>query len=113
MRQQPIKRLEEMRPSPAEAEVLVEQLIKHLEAIKPGPGEAKALVKRMKNGTSSESDRQRLMEILQAEEAALEFLASWNSPSLPSQGHRRAKRKQQTVKRLRRRHRHERRGSEA
>lgn len=105
MSQQLIQSLEEVRPSPEEAKVLVDQLIKRLEAVKPGPGEAKALVNRMKNGISSESDRQRLLEILEAEEAALEFLASWNPPRLPSQGHRRAKRNKQRVKRLRHRHR--------
>jgi hypothetical protein len=105
MRQQLTKRLEEIRSSPAEAKVLVEQLIKRLEAVKPGPGEAQALVERMKHGTCSESDRQRLMAILEAEEAALEFLASWNPASLPSQGQRQAKRNQQTVKRWQRRHR--------
>lgn len=105
MRQPLIKRLEEINPSPAEAAVVVDHLIKHLEAIKPGPEEGKALVDRMKDGTSSESDRQRLLEILEAEEAALEFLASWTPPRLPSHGHGRAKRNRQRVKRSGRRHR--------
>jgi hypothetical protein len=77
MSQQLIKYLEAVRPSPEEAKGLVDQLIKRLEAVKPGLGEAKALVNRMKNDPSSKSDRQRLLAILEAEEAALEFLASW------------------------------------
>lgn len=81
---------------------MIQQLIKRLEEVRPGPGEANALVDRVKKGTLSESDRQRLLEILEAEEAALEFLASWNPPNLPSQGHRRAKRKKQMVKQSRR-----------
>jgi hypothetical protein len=105
MRQQLIKRLEEVRPNLEGAKVQVDQLIKRLEGVRPAPGEAKDLVERMKHGSSSETDRQRLLEILEAEEAALEFLAWWNPPSLPSQGHRRAKRDKQRVKRLGRRHR--------
>jgi hypothetical protein len=77
--------------------VRIQQLIKRLEEVRAGPGEAHALVDRMKHGTFSESDWQRLMEILEAEEVALEFLASWNPPTLPSQGQRRAKRKKQMV----------------
>jgi hypothetical protein len=50
MRQPLIKRLEAIRPSLEEAEVVVEQFIKYLEAVKPGPGEAQALVARMKHG---------------------------------------------------------------
>ena len=84
---------------------MIQQLIQRLEEVRPGPGEAKALVERMQNGTLRESDRQRLMEILEAEEAALEFLASWNPPSLASQGYRSTPRKKQMVKRWRRRHR--------
>jgi hypothetical protein len=105
MRQQLINRLEAISPSPQEAKALVDQLIKRLEAVKPVPGEAKALVNRMKNGLSSESDRHRLLEILEAEEAALEFLASWPPPGLPSQGYRRVKPNKQRGKRSRRRHR--------
>jgi hypothetical protein len=105
MRQPLIKDLESVRPRPEEAKVVLDQLIKRLEAVKPGPGEAKALVDRMKNGLSSESDRQRLLELLKAEEAALEFLASWNPPRLPRQGERRGKRNKQKVKRGGRRHR--------
>ena len=92
---------------------MIQQLIKRLEEVRPGPGEAKALVDGMKNGTLSESDLQRLMEILEAEAAALEFLASWNPPHLPSQGHRRAQRKEQRVKQSRRRNRRERSREEA
>src|SRR5262245_15849109 len=92
MSQQLIKYLEAVRPSPEEAKVLVDQLIKRLEAVKPSPGEAKALVNRMKNAPSSESDRQRLLEILEAEEAALEFLSSWTPPSRPGHGQGRTKR---------------------
>ena len=40
-----------------------------------------------------------------AEEAALEFLASWNPPSLARQGYRRTKRKKQMGKRWRQHHR--------
>jgi hypothetical protein len=105
MRQPLIKRLEAMRPSLEEAEVVVDQLIKHLEAVKPGPREAQVLVDRMKNGPPSASDRQRLLEILEAEEAALKFLASWPPPRLPGQEPRRAKRNKQRVKRPGRRHR--------
>jgi hypothetical protein len=105
MRQSFITRLEALSPSLEESEVLVDQLIKQLEAVKPGPGEAKALVNRMKHGTSSESDRQRLLEILEAEEAALTFLASWHPPSLPSHGQHRKKRTKQRVKRSWRHHR--------
>lgn len=82
---------------------MIQPLIKRLEEVKPAPGEAKALVERMKHGTLSESDRQRLMEILEAEEAALEFLASWEPPILPGQRHPRARRKKQMSKRSRRR----------
>jgi hypothetical protein len=105
MRQPFIKRLEAVSPSLEETKVLVDQLIKRLEALKPGPGEAKALVNRMKHGTSSESDRQRLLEILEAEEAALAFLSSWSPPSLPGHGHGRAKRNKHRVKRSGRRRR--------
>jgi len=105
MSQQLIKYLEEGRPSPEEAKVLVDQLIKRLEAVKPGPGEAKALVNRMKNDPSRESDRQRLLEILEVEEAALEFLSAWTPPSLPGHGHGRAKRNKPRGKRSGRRRR--------
>lgn len=105
MRPSLIKRLEALSPSLEESKVIVDQLVKHLEAVKPGPGESKALVHRMKNGTSSEPDRQRLLEILEAEEAALTFLASWHPPRLPSHGQHRKKRHKQRVKRSRRHHR--------
>jgi hypothetical protein len=39
-------------------------------------------VERMKQGTASAEDRQRLLALLEAEQAALEFLASW-APSPP------------------------------
>ena len=93
--------------------VMIQQLIQRLEAVRPGPGEAKALVERMQNGTLSESDRQRLRAILEAEAAALACLAAWNPPSLARQGYRRTQRKKQLVKRWRRRHRREMRGSTA
>lgn len=102
MRQPFIKRLEALRPSLEASEVVVDQLIKRLEAVKPGLGEANALVNRMKHGTFRESDRQRLVEILDAEEAARTFLASWHPPSLPSHGQQRKKRTKQRVKRSRR-----------
>ncbi len=54
-----------------------QQLIKRLEEVRPGPGEAKALVDRMKHGICSESDRQHLLEILEAEEAALQCAREW------------------------------------
>jgi hypothetical protein len=82
---------------------MIQQLIKRLEEVRPSPGEAKVLVERMQKGTSSESDRQRLMEILEAEEDALECLASWNPPTPPSQRPRRAQRKKQMGKLSRRR----------
>ena len=105
MRQPLIKRLEEVRPNLEEAKVLVDQLIKRLEEVRPAPGEAKDLVERMKHGSSSETDRQRLLEILEAEEGLLSFWRGGIPRSLPSQGHRRAKRDKQRVKRLGRRHR--------
>lgn len=105
MRQPLIKRLEAMHPSLEEAEEVVEQLIKHLEAVKPGPGEAQALVERMKHGPPSASDRHRLLEILEAEEAALQFLTSWTPPHLPRQEQPRVKRTTPRGKRAGRRHR--------
>lgn len=105
MRQPLSKRLEAMRPSLEEAEEEVEQLITRLEAVKLGPGEAQALRERMKHGPPSASDRQRLVAILEAEEAALQFLTSWTPPRLPRQGQRRAKRHKQRGKRAGRRHR--------
>jgi hypothetical protein len=105
MRPPLIKRLEALSPSLEASKVAVDQLIKHLEAINPGPGESHALVERMKNGTSSASDRQRLLEILEAEEAALECLASWHPPRLPSHGQHRKQRNKSRVKRSRRHHR--------
>jgi hypothetical protein len=79
-----------------------QRLIKRLEEIKPSPGEAKALVDRMKNGTFSELDRQRVMEMLEAEQEVLECLAAWHPPAPPSPRHRTAKRKRQMVKGSRR-----------
>lgn len=105
MRPPLIKRLEELIPGLEESESVVDDLIKHVDAVKPGPGESKALVERVKNGTFSASDRQRLLEILDAEEAALKFLLSWHPSSLPSPGPPRKKRHKQRVKRSRRRHR--------
>jgi hypothetical protein len=104
MRQSLIKRLEALSPSLEESKGVVDQLVKHLEAVKPGPGEAEALVERVKDGTFSASDRQRLLEILEAEEAVLQFLASWHPPSLPSHGYHRKKRNKPRVKRVRRHH---------
>ena len=105
MRQPLIKRLEALRPGLEESEVMVDDLIKHLEAVKPGPGESNALVERLKNGSFSASDRQRLLEILEAEEVALKFLASWHPPNLPSHGQHRKKRTKPRGKRSRRHHR--------
>lgn len=105
MRAALIKRLAVLRPGLEESETVMDDLIKHLDAVKPGPGESKALVERVKNGTFSGSDRQRLLEILDAEEAALKFLLSCHRPSLPSPGSPRKKRHKQRVKRSRRRHR--------
>jgi hypothetical protein len=82
---------------------MIQQLIKHLEEVRPSPGEAKALVERMQKGTSSASDRQRLMEMLEAEEDALTCLASWRPPTPRSQKPRRDQRKKQMVKLSRRR----------
>jgi Arc/MetJ-type ribon-helix-helix transcriptional regulator len=98
-------RLEAIRPSLEATEEVMDQIIKHLEAAKPGPGEAKALVERLKHGPPSAADRQRLLEILAAEEAALEFLARWAPPRLPRQRQRHGKRNKQRVKRARRHHR--------
>lgn len=99
MRELLIKRLAAIRPSLEETEAVMDQIIKHLEAVKPGPGEANALVERMKHGPPSAADRQRLLEILAAEEVALKFLATWTPSRLPSQGRRRAKRNKQRVRR--------------
>ena len=105
MRQSLIKRLEALSPSLEASKVAVDQLIKHLEAVKTDPGESNALVERVKHGTFSASDQQRLLEILEAEEAALKFLASWHPPRLPSHGQHRKKRNKQRVKRSGRHHR--------
>ena len=104
MRQPLPKRLplEAIRPHLEETEEMLDQIIKHLEAAKPGPGEAKALVERLKHGPPSAADRQRLLEILSAEEAALEFLATWAPPRLPRQRHCHGKRNKQRVKRAKR-----------
>jgi hypothetical protein len=105
MSPQPLKYLEAVRPSPEDATVLVDPLIKRLAAVQPGPGEAKALVQQMKNDPSSASDRQRLLEILAAEDAARACLSSWTPPRLPGPGQGRAKRNQPRVKRPGRRRR--------
>jgi hypothetical protein len=84
MRQSLITCLEAIGPSLEEAAVVVEQLNKRLEAVKPAPGEAQALVERRKHGPPSTSDQHRLLEMLEAEEAGLTFLASWTPPRLPS-----------------------------
>ena len=100
MRQPPRKQLEAIRSDLEAVEEEVEQLFKRLEAVKPGPGEAKALLERLKQGPPSASDRQRLLEILDAEEAALEFLLSWTPScrSRPSPHH--ARRSKQRLKRV-------------
>ena len=106
MRQPPRKHLEAIRSDLEAVEAEVEQLLKRLEAVKPGPGEAKALVERLKQGPPSASDRQRLLEILAAEEAALEFLLTLSPAGLPrssSQNARRSKQRRKRVGRQRRR----------
>ena len=106
MRQPPRKQFEAIRSDVEAVEEEVEQLLKRLEAVKPGPGEANALVERLKQGPPSASDRQGLLAILDAEEAALEFLLTWPPPRLPRsspQHARRSKQRRQRVGRQRRR----------
>jgi hypothetical protein len=79
--------------------MLKEQLLKRFEEIKPRPGEAAALVDRMKNGTFSEADRQRVLEILDAEQEMLtipqaEVRGFLHGPLLPG---RTAERHQQVL----------------
>jgi hypothetical protein len=69
--------------------MMSQQLIKRLEALRPSAAEAQALVERMKQGTASAEDRQRLLDILEAEHAALEFLTSWATSPPPRPRHRR------------------------
>jgi hypothetical protein len=85
--------------------MLKEQLLKRFEEVKPRPGEAAALVARMKNGTFSEADRQRLLEMLDAEQEMLEMLST--CPSSPGKRvrHGQAKRRRQVAKVSRRRNR--------
>jgi hypothetical protein len=71
-----------------DATMMRQQLIKRLEALRPRAAEAQALVERMKQGTSSAEERQCLMDILEAEQAALEFLASWAASTPPRPRHR-------------------------
>ena len=85
--------------------MLKEQLLKRFEAVKPRPGEAAALVERMKNGTFSEADRQRLLEILDAEQEMLEILATCPSSLGKRARHGQAKRRRQLAKVSRRRNR--------
>jgi Arc/MetJ-type ribon-helix-helix transcriptional regulator len=99
MRQPPRKQFEAIRSDLEAVEEEVEQLFKRLEAVKPGPGEAKALLERLKQGPPSASDRQRLLEILAAEEAALEFLLTWPPPGLPRSRLQHARRSKQRRKR--------------
>jgi hypothetical protein len=87
-----ITSLAEARPRPEAVQALVDQLIQRLAAVNPGPGEAPALVKRLQHATSRASDRQRLREILEAEDAALALLSSWTPPRRPGHGPGRAKR---------------------
>jgi hypothetical protein len=61
--------------------MLKELLLKRYEEIKPRPGEAAALVDRMKNGSCSEADRQRVLELLDAEQEMLELLVTCRLPS--------------------------------
>ena len=100
MSQPPRKYLEAIRPGLEVVEEEVEQILKRLEAVKPGAGEAQALVERLKQGPPSASDRQRLLEILDAEEAALEFLLSWPPPRLPRSSFHHARRSKQRRKRV-------------
>jgi hypothetical protein len=67
--------------------MMSQQLIKRLEVLRPSAAEAQALVERMKQGTASAEDRQRLLDILEAEQAALEFLAPWAASRPPSPRH--------------------------
>jgi hypothetical protein len=86
--------------------MLKEQLLKRFEEVKPRPGEAAALVDRMQNGTFREADRQRLLEILDAEQEMLEILATCPSSPDKRARHGQAKRRRQLAKASRRRNRH-------
>jgi hypothetical protein len=88
-----------------DATMMRQQLIKRLEALRPSAAEAQALVERLKQGTASAGDRQRLMAILEAEQAALEFLASLVSSTPPIPRQRPTQPKKQKVKQSRCHHR--------
>jgi hypothetical protein len=86
--------------------MLKEQLLKRCEEVKPRPGEATTVVERMKNGTFSEADRQRLLEMLEAEQEMLEMLEACPSSPAKRARHGQAKRRRQVAKASRRRNRH-------
>jgi hypothetical protein len=81
-----------------------QRLLKRLEEVNLWQEEAQGLVERMNNGTFSEADRQRTLEVLRAEQEALPLLEAWRSPT-PNATQRAAKRKRQMVKAARHRNR--------
>ena len=81
--------------------VLRQRLIKRLEEVRLSPQEAQGLVKRMRSGALSDADRQRVLEVLQAEQEVLECLAAWTPPAA-SATQRKAKRKRHMAKMSRR-----------
>jgi hypothetical protein len=81
-----------------------QRLIKRLEEARASPQEVQALVERMKNGTFSAEDRQRVLEVLRAEQEVLALLAAWTPPAARATQHK-AKRKRQMAKMSRRRNR--------
>lgn len=82
--------------------MLRQRLIKRLEEVRLSSQEAQGLVRRMRSGALSDADRQRVLEVLQAEQEVLEFLDAWIPPAA-SATQRKAKRKRQMAKRSRRR----------
>jgi len=82
-----------------------QRLIKRLEEARLSPYEAQGLVERMRRGALSDEDRQQVLEVLQAEQEVLEVLDAWRPPAA-SATQRKAKRKRQMAKRSRRRNQH-------
>ena len=81
-----------------------QRLLKRLEEVKLSWTEARGLVDRMKNGAFSEVDRQRVLEVLAAEQEVFERLEAWRPP-VAHTTQRQAKRKRQRMKDSRRRNR--------
>jgi hypothetical protein len=79
-------------------------LVLGVKEVKLSPEEVEALVDRMKSGVFSAADRQRVIEVLRAEQEILKLLEASMRPWL-SETRRRAKRKRQMAKVSRRRNR--------